>query len=253
MNLKSILSYLLTFSFILNLAVGMISNFSVNIFLLKFFASLILFILIYTDIQLNKIEVKKLIRKHSPNKYLLVVGLFIGYLIITLSYSKDALYGFQKILNFLTITIPLIIAFFYLVITYSEKRLRVFINWIVIISIISVVYILIDYPFNPGKVYEFRPEKWSQVIYGRMMGTFALVLILYGISIKDYKASLFYSIISAIATYGLFLSGHRSSFISLAFIVVVVCGWLLVSGKKREGRGKRGKAQGETGEVRGKR
>ena len=230
----------------------MISNYSLNIFLLKLFTSIILFILIYADIRLNKINIKMLIGENNPKKSLLVIGAFICYLSLTLIYSKDPVYGIQKILNFLTITIPLIIAFYYLIITYDEKRLRVFINSIVIISLISVVYILIDYPFQPGNVYEFRPGKWSHVIYGRMMGTFALVLILYSISLKDYKPSLIYAIISSIATYGLFLSTHRSTLISLILVMIVLGVWLVVSGKRREVRGKRGEVQGKRGEVRGK-
>jgi O-antigen ligase len=233
MNAKNIIWHLLSFSFILNLAIGMISNYSLSIFLIKLFASVVLFILIAIDSRINKIDIKELIKNHNPKKILLVVGLFTSYLLITLIYSEDPLYGLQKILNFLIITVPLIAAFYFLINTYNEKRIKAFINSLVIITLFSVGYILIDYPFQPGTLYKFQPERWSHVIYGRMIGTIALVLIFYSISLKDFKTSFFYSIISAIAVYGLFLSTHRSSLISLVVVVVVVGGWLVAGSIKK--------------------
>jgi O-antigen ligase len=237
MNKKNILWYLLSFTFILNLSVGMISNFSTIVFVLKIFCSLFLFFLISIDIKINQIKIKELLREQNPKYLMVVLASFTGYLLITVTYSKDPIYGLQKILNFLTITIPLIIAFYYFLITHTEEKLRVFINALVIITFISLTLILIEYPFQPGLVYEFKPNRWSQVIYGRIIGLSSLALLLYSIRLNNYKSAFFYSFFSALAAYALFLSTHRSSLISLGIMMVVVGGSLVVGGKRGEVRG----------------
>ncbi|NNL21327.1 MAG: hypothetical protein HKO83_08435, partial [Ignavibacteriaceae bacterium] len=222
---KKIVDYLLSIAFVLNLAVGMISNYSTNIFLVKAVTSLLLLLLIFFDIRVNKIDSVKLLKENNPKRLLIILVLFIAYLSLTLTYSSDPQYGFQKILNFLLSAIPSVFAFYYLVITFDEKRLQVFINSLVMFTIVTVLYIVIDYPFEQGTLYEFRPERWSHVIYGRIIGCIAVVLLLYILSNFNQPRTVHYGLrtiflvmATSLAVYGLYLSALRSAFLGLLIV-----------------------------------
>jgi len=133
-NIKIIFVFFLVNSFIVNLAIGTISNYSTDVFILKIVSSTLLFLLIIADIRINKMDIQNLLKESNPRKLLIILILFIGYLSLTLIYSDNPAYGAQKILNFLTSTIASIIAFYYFVITNSKARFGVFIFSIVFIT-----------------------------------------------------------------------------------------------------------------------
>ena len=229
-NKKIIIVFFLVNSFILNLAVGTISNYSATIFILKLVSSTLLFLLIIADIRINKMDIQNLLKENNPRKLVIILILFIGYLSFTLIYSDNPAYGAQKILNFLTSTIASIIAFYYFVLTNSKERFGVFIFSIVVITIISVTYIILDYPFEQSTIYEYKAGRWSHVIYGRMIGSFAVVLLLYMLSRKDIKRVLFFSLITSIAVYGLYLSALRSAMLGIILFLAslfVVSSWFV--------------------------
>jgi O-antigen ligase len=125
-------------------------------------------------------------------------------------------------MNLITSTVPSIIAYYYLFITHSEKRYKIFINLLVIITIVTVAYVIIDYPFEQGTIYEFKPGKWSHVIYGRIIGCTAVILLLFTLSRSSRKEVLFYSLVTSLAVYGLYLSALRSAFLGILFVGVVM-------------------------------
>jgi len=227
-NIKIIFVFFLVNSFIVNLAIGTISNYSTDVFILKLVSSTLLFLLIIADIRINKMDIQNLLKESNPRKLLIILILFIGYLSLTLIYSDNPAYGAQKILNFLTSTIASIIAFYYFVITNSKARFGVFIFSIVFITIISVIYIIFDYPFEQSTIYEYRAGRWSHVIYGRMIGSFAVVLLLYTLSRRDLSQIIFYSVITSIAIYGLYLSALRSAMLGLVLVALCLSIFLIL-------------------------
>jgi hypothetical protein len=118
---------------------------------------------------------------------------------ITLTYSSNPAYGYQKILNFSISVVPSVFVFYYLLKTLSPLRTKVFIFSIILISIISVAYILVDYPFDQSTIYEYKAGRWSHVIYGRMVSSFAVVLILYLCTLTDKIKIILFSFFTAIA------------------------------------------------------
>jgi len=152
-------------------------------------------------------------------KLSLVLFAFIGYLALTLTYSLNPQYGFQKIINFIISIVPSIFVFYYLISTLSEQRINLLIYSIALISVVTVVYILIVYPFDQTTMYEFRPGRWSHVIYGRMISSFAIVLLLYLAFLKKKAQIIFYSFICAVAVYETYLSALRSAILGLIIII----------------------------------
>jgi len=220
-NIKIIFVFFLVNSFIMNLAFGTISNYSTAMFILKLVSSTLLFLLIFADIRINRLDIQNLLKENNPRKLLIILILFIGYLSLTLIYSDNPAYGAQKILNFLISTIPSIFAFYYFVITNSKERFSVFIYSIAVITIVSVAYIIFDYPFEQSTIYEYRAGRWSHVIYGRMIGSIAIVLLLYMLLSKDIKQILFFSLITSVAVYGLYLSSLRSAMLGVVLFIVL--------------------------------
>ena len=137
----------------LNLAVGTISNYSDNIFLLKATSSILLIgAAVLNFILCCKKGAKEPVNCHSERseesqadqcgdsslnyvpfrmtnsnnhfttglkKLLIFLLLIVFYLSLTLSYSSNPAYGFQKILNFLISVVPSVLVFYYLISTLT--------------------------------------------------------------------------------------------------------------------------------------
>jgi len=224
-NRKQIIEFILANIFLLNISVAAISNYSLNVFIIKIVSSTVLLIIILVDLKLNKFDIPGIVKKHNPKKMFIIIGLFTGYLGITLIYSDHPAYGAQKILNFLASTIPSVIAFYYLIVTVSRERFKIFIIALVTITILTVIFILFDYQFDPSTIYSYKAGRWSHVIYGRLIGSIAVVFILYTMWIIEKRKTaeekwriLFLIFINSLAVYGLYLSSLRS-----AMLGVIMC------------------------------
>ncbi|MEE9448587.1 MAG: O-antigen ligase family protein [Ignavibacteriaceae bacterium] len=227
-NRKQIIEFILANIFLLNISVAAISNYSLNIFIIKMVSSAALLIIIVVDVKLNKFDIPGIVKMNNPKKMFMIIGFFIGYLGITLIYSDNPAYGAQKILNFISSTLPSVAAFYYLIVTVSKERFNVFIIALVIITLLTVSYIFIVYPFDPGTTYEYRAGRWSHVIFGRMIGSIAIVFLLYMSSRSNLKQILLYSVITSIAVYGLYLSSLRSAFLGLMLVALCLSIFLIL-------------------------
>ena len=234
-NIKIFLELVLINLFILNLAMGTISNYSEKIFLLKALVSIFLIAVTVVNCRLLNEDWRAFIKDEGFKKTIVIILLLIAYLSITLTYSSNPDYGFQKILNFTISVVPSIIVFYFLISTLSETRIKLFIYTIVVIVTVSVSYIIIDYPFDQSTIYEYREGRWSHVIYGRMISSFAVVLLLYILSMiergktkEERLKVLFLMFITSIAIYGTYLSAFRAGFIG---VLLVGIGLLLISTK----------------------
>jgi O-antigen ligase len=227
-NKKQIYYFILANIFLLNISVAAISNYSLNIFIVKIVLSAALLIIIIVDVKLNKFDISVIAKKNNPKKMFLIIGLFTGYLGITLIYSDNPAYGAQKILNFLVSTFPSIVAVYYLIVTLSRERFKIIIIALVTITLLTVTYILFDYPFDQASVYEYTAGRWSHVIYGRFMGSIAVVFLLYTMwIIERHKTGverwrvLLLVFINSLAVYGLYLSSLRSAMLGVILYIVL--------------------------------
>lgn len=223
-NRKHIIEFILANIFLLNISVAAISNYSLNVFIIKIVSSTVLLILILIDVKQNNFDKPGIIKNHNPKKIFIIIGLFTMYLGITLLYSNNPAYGAQKILNFISSTVPSVIAFFYLIVTTNKERFKIFMIAIIAITLLTVIYIFIDYPFDQSSIYSYKAGRWSHVIYGRLIGSFAVVFLLYLSSRRNHFQIILYSVLSVIAIYGLYLSSLRSVMLGL---IIVFCGILI--------------------------
>jgi len=247
-KIKIFIEVILINLFILNLSVGTISNYSGKIFLLKGLVSFFLIIAMVTNYKITNYKWQQMTMSSGFKKLLAILFLFIGYLSLTLIYSSNPEYGFQKVLNFIISIVPSIIVFYYLISTLNELRIKLFLYSISAITIISVTFIIIDYPFDQNTIYYYKPGRWSHVIYGRMISSFAVFLLLYliwmikrgetrlryatAMQAKEIRLKIFFLMfITSIAVYGTYLSALRAAFIGLILVgggLLVTSLWLVV-------------------------
>jgi len=233
-----------------------ISNYSGKIFLLKGLVSSLLIIAMIAQVKMNNEKWQPMINNNGFKKLFSILFLFICYLSLTLTYSSNPAYGFQKILNFIISIVPSVIVFYYLISTLNELRLKLFLYSISAITIVSVIFIIINYPFDQSTIYHYKPGRWSHVIYGRMISSIAVVLLSYLMwVIKKGKASLlpkklttleqvrdtpwqekrweiiFLIFVTSMAIYGTYLSALRAAFVGLMLVgvgLLVISAWFVV-------------------------
>ena len=205
---------------------GTISNYSGKIFLLKGLVSVLLIAVAIVDCLLLNEDLRTFIKNKGFKKTIVIILLLVAYLSLTLTYSSNPAYGFQKILNFLISVVPSVIVFYYLISTLTKLRVKLFVYSLGIISVLTVSYILTVYPFDQSTIYEYRAGRWSHVIYGRLISSIAVVLLLHLSSRRDLFQVLLYSVVSSIAIYGTYLSAFRAGFVGL---LLVGCGLLVVN------------------------
>ncbi len=205
---------------------GTISNYSGKIFLLKGLVSILLIAAAIIQCRIHDADFRVQKMKKGSRKILGILFLFISYLALTLTYSSNPAYGFQKILNFLISVVPSVIVFYYLISSLTKLRVKLFVYSLGIISVLTVSYILIAYPFDQSTIYEYRAGRWSHVFYGRLISSIAVVLLLHLSSRRDLFQILLYSVISSIAIYGTYLSAFRAGLVG---ILLVGSGLLVVN------------------------
>jgi len=227
--------------------VGTISNYSGKIFLLKGLVSVLLIAVAIVDCLLLNEDWRTFIKNKGLKKTILIILLLVAYLSLTLTYSSNPAYGFQKILNFLISVVPSVIVFYYLISTLTKLRTTLFVYSLGIISVLTVSYILIAYPFDQSTIYEYRAGRWSHVIYGRMISSFAVVLLLYIVAMigrgktrlhystprqakEERPRVLFLMFITSVAIYGTYLSAFRAGFVGLMLVGVLIISVFILRG-----------------------
>ena len=214
--------------------------------MLKGLVSVLLIAVAIVDCLLLNEDLRTFIKNKGFKKTIVIILLLVAYLSLTLTYSSNLAYGFQKILNFLISVVPSVIVFYYLISTLTKLRVKLFVYSLGIISVLTVSYILIVYPFDQSTIYEYRAGRWSHVIYGRMISSFAVILLLYiatmigraarlhSVTPRQLKEErprvLFLMFITSIAIYGTYLSAFRAGFIG---VLLVGIGLLLISIKNK--------------------
>ena len=216
--------------------------------MLKGLVSFLLIIAMIAQVKMNNEKWQPMINNNGFKKLFSILFLFICYLSLTLAYSSNPVYGFQKILNFIISVVPSVLVFYYLISTINELRLKLFIYSLGIISVLTVSYIIIVYPFDQSTIYNYKPGRWSHVIYGRMISSFAVVLLLYLMWMiekgktrlrydtarqakEERRRVLFLMFITSLSVYGTYLSALRAAFVGLMLVgvgLLVISAWFVV-------------------------
>ena len=214
-NIKDIF---LILTFLASLIISAISNYSYNSFVLKAMINLILLIFIYFDYK--QLKKKKGISYRIDYKLILIILLLIILPAITLIYTKNLIFGFEKLLYLIIGTIPLILASNYLLKTFINDRFYKFIEILVVICIVGVISSLILKPFQFGTLYKFSLENWSHVIFGRFIAATSLIIFMLSFN-TDGKRFILLSSITILLVFGTFYSGLRAASIGITIFMLI--------------------------------
>ncbi|MFO7446276.1 MAG: O-antigen ligase family protein [Ignavibacteriaceae bacterium] len=155
--------------------------------------------------------------KARVNKFgIILLLIFFTYPLITVSWSLNPSFGFYKWLNLLLSTGGVILVIFYLIITYTEVRGKLFVFIILSIALISIPFVFIVKPFYYDGTVNIFNLQLSHVIYGRFLGVAAL-LSLYLIFGKQLKPVLNTAVL-IIILFGLYFTGLRAALTGIILI-----------------------------------
>jgi O-antigen ligase len=212
---KIFTEYLFTTIFLISFIVSNISNNTLEALLIKFVFSFTLIVLFLSLNFNNKYLLQQFHSSLYFKKIFLFLFLIIIYLSMTLLYSVNPYYGLMKILNIVISFFPLVYVSIFILENSFEMFGEKFLRIIILLSLLSVIYILITYPFQFGTIYLFTPSRWSHVIYGRFISLSALICFLYSIVSVNSKKKNYLFLLSILFLFFTFYSGYRMGFIAL--------------------------------------
>lgn len=208
-------------SLIANTVVSGISNNTSTSLMLKIISSSVLLMLLYLHLLLNQIPVISFIKSKQLNRILIVMLFVIAYLALTLLYSSNPVYGFNKILNILISVIPGVIVVYFFFYGNNANALNKIITISSFIIIVLLMLVLWLQPFDHSTIYKFSPGRWSHSIVGRISSFITLILLLFTLVQTDSKKIIKYSLVYGAGLYLTYLTGLRSAFIGLIIFSII--------------------------------
>lgn len=226
------LNFLLLLFLIINISISGISNTSGSSLIMKLFSSTVLLSLLYANLRLSNNSLKNFINSSQLRRILLIVLIVILYLILTLTYSTNILYGAQKITNIVVSVIPNIIATYFLISFLRNRIIKNYLSLIIITGIIlTLIAIFIFNPFDRSTIYQFSSGRWSHVFVGRTISFLTLIAFLYLINTKENNKILLYAFAFIAGLYVTYLTGLRSAAIGLVICSLIIAFWYLFKRK----------------------
>ena len=73
-NRKQIIEFILANIFLLNISAAAISNYNLNVFIIKIVSSAALLLVILVDVKLNKFDIPVIVKKNNPKKMIIIIG-----------------------------------------------------------------------------------------------------------------------------------------------------------------------------------
>lgn len=214
-------------AFIAALVASTISGYHLSSFLIKGIVTLVASLLYFLDFRFGN---PLIINGKSHKKFITAA---LGLLLVpsaTIFYSISPGFGLKKILNLLISTVPAVIFLYYLLISLTPLRVRVFRALIIILSLSAVGFSIIFSPFQ-FRAYQFGLFNWSHVIFGRFVGAGALISFIIFSNSVDRKKSWIFLTISLVLFSGVIYSGLRASIIGLPLFALIYAAYLLVKRK----------------------
>lgn len=197
---ENLIFFLLLFC---SISISFISNYKPYSLLLKIFSSLFLFF--YFCFKYAKSN--KSIRLKSYN--LLPLLLFITWTALTLTYTPQQAYGFQKFLHFIIVIIPLGLSVVYIHNFFDKERYKLFIFFLgVTVAILDFLAITLN-PFQFGSAYAFEFSRWSHVVFSRIVAISFILFLLGEYHLRFFKKQSYLFIFILLHLTALLVAGHR--------------------------------------------
>ncbi len=216
--------------FLLDLMISTISNYNTEYLFVKAVFTSITIIILFFDYRKNRIKLN--FKDKHFNKFISIIITLIIFPAVTILYSHNAEFGLAKLLYLVISTIPVILFFYYLLLTWNTSRLNIFYFILISIGIIGVSLSLILKPFE-YELYKFSLLSWSHVIFGRYIGAAALISFFLLINARDKTKIYLYAAIAFMLFIGTYYTALRASALGLLIFSLV---YLIYSLIKQKGK-----------------
>jgi O-antigen ligase len=230
---KLLVEITVSFWYIINIIISSISNYNTSTLLLK--TASILFLLLIVIIGRNKLQIdcKNIFTSTSILKVLIILSILLFILALSLAYSHNKIFGFQKFYLIIVQLVPTVIITAILLSSWNNRRSYVFTFNLMIIGITAVLISLFIKPFDPFSVYKFSIYRWSHVVFGRFIGIPIILSLYLMLKSKKYTNKIFWEILFLFLFIGLLLSGFRAGIIGVVFVFLTIIIYQISYSKKK--------------------
>ncbi len=151
------------------ISINSISNYSPAVYLLAGFVSLLSIGYLLLAEKKEKIKEYHTSLKSHKNRILFLSIIFVLFPATTLLYSRNPVYGIEKLLFLIVSVIPM---FYYtgflLFRSETNRKEGLLFSLLLLATLFSIVSIALQ-PYLPGTLYTFSPSRWSHVTAGRYL------------------------------------------------------------------------------------
>lgn len=227
--LKSVLpESLLAALFMFSIAASMMSAYTTSQLIVKVTLALVTAITLFIIRRPSLPELRS--DKGLRSIALIFTGIFF-YFSVTLTYTSNFSFGLLKTLNFLVVSVLMILLYIYLK-GFSPVSLKIALYTIAGISIIFIFTAVIISPFVYTSKYTFSFDRWSHILSGRMIAGVTVLFIILLASGKKIISTNINFVISVIMIFGLSYIGSRLSTITTGLIICLILVYIFAQNKK---------------------
>lgn len=222
-------------TFITAVSVSTISNYSPGSYLLKSLFSALLLFFIYNDLRAKKTRIKEVFSPLLGDTSFYSLILLLVLTGLSLLYSENRIFGFEKWMSITVGVTPLIISFSYLFITRTPLRERVFFYSLIFWGVFISMLILITDPFYYDTLYMFSWTRWSHVILGRLLGPVVLITFLLIMTSSSGRRLSVLIPVNLFIFLGLYHTGHRSTVLCIIIMEILISAYSIIKKRSRIG------------------
>lgn len=222
MNTKLLIEFFLLNAFILEILSVSISSYNLRSFIIKLASLTLLYILIFIHYKVQKPDLSSHLNSSNFKKLLYTLLFLLLIFLLSLTYSENPYYGSLKILNFSIGTIPAVLAFYYLIITFNEVRYKIFFTALFVEIVLLIAAITLMKPFSYDGSTPITLTQWSHVIYGHFTAPVYILFLLALLNTKKKKQIAFFAAGALICFYGTYISGLKSAFYGASLFTAII-------------------------------
>ena len=225
MGKTSVKKYLVETTFVslllFQISASTLSNYNRRTYLIKLAADLMLLLTIIIPKDSKRAILRLIKSSFNKNQFIhvFIILLLLIYPLITVSYSLNAEFGFQKWLNILMGPGFSIMGTYFLCRTMNSTRVIIIKYIFIFTGIISSIIAITLHPFPYDGKYSITDFKWSHVIFGRYLAMVFIFLYIYLIKAKSRKEILIIGPSLILIAFGIYFTSLRASILGLAVII----------------------------------
>lgn len=207
------------------ISINSISNYSRAIYLFAAFVSLLSIGYLFWAEKKDIIKEYHTFLRSRKNRILLLSFIFVLFPATTLLYSRNQVYGIEKLLFLILSVIPMFYYAGFLFFRSETKRKDGLLFSLLLLATLFAIVSIALQPYLPGTLYTFSPSRWSHVTAGRYL-TLILPLAIwsfFSITSKEIR------VLSVLAIILCSFALYQMSFRAGVLLVIIITPFIILN------------------------